>query len=169
MLMIEIIAVFHILLMLLNSFYAFLFKKSWVDYLYLLLVYLIVLHWTFLNGECIITYVFKKLENKHYIAGSHVTDSEVKRFLNVSDTNMNNLMTLHVLLVQVNIILVVLRNKIPIHLYFIYFALTILNYVGCKWFKSNLEKKYLLFQEVMKYTLIAYGIYTLWVLRKRFK
>jgi hypothetical protein len=169
MIMLWLIAVLHILVMLFNSFYAFLFKKSWFDYLYLLFVYSIVLHWTFFNGECIISYAYKKFENKDYIAGSNVNLKDVIQITNLSDSNMTIMMTIHNLLNQVSIILVVLRNKIPIHLYFIFVILAIMTYSGSKWFKSNHQNDtYLLYQEIIKYTLIAYLIYCVWRLKKRF-
>ena len=73
-LLINIIGIVHIAFSILFSVYAFVFKKNWFDKYYLILSYLVFISWTFFDGECLVTYVVKKMENPDYVAGSESTD-----------------------------------------------------------------------------------------------
>lgn len=150
---------FHFLLMCYLSLYGFFTKKSKYDYLYLAIVYLIVLHWTFFNGECCITYFYKKKRNPHYIAGQDPSieyKMAFKKHANLIDflVNINNI------LVAISIYLVAKRNKIPflVCLPFILMAALIIyrNYL----FKDSYKNKnYHQFQEVVRYSCIVYGFW----------
>lgn len=65
------------------SFYIFIFPDDPVyDYTYLLYTFILPFHWTFLNGECLCTYIYKKLSEPGYIAGSQVVENADLHFAN---------------------------------------------------------------------------------------
>jgi hypothetical protein len=72
----QIIGFFHIIATLCFAFYGFT-KKNNFDYYYVVCMFLLLLSWNFLQGECIITYVVKKIENPNYKLGADI--------LNVTD------------------------------------------------------------------------------------
>jgi hypothetical protein len=61
--------VLHILLISFAPFFPLFFPS--LDLLYVLFFLLLYLHWTLLDGECIISLFFKLYENKTYIIGSN--------------------------------------------------------------------------------------------------
>lgn len=70
----EILPYFHIFI---TSYYLYpmLFSKNifW-DKIYLIVVLIIVLNWTVLKGECLLSYIWKKYKNKNYKMGSNTLD-----------------------------------------------------------------------------------------------
>lgn len=58
-----IISVFHTLLTIFVVFYGYFTKKNKFDFFYLFYGYSVILSWTFFNGECFISYYYKKLTN----------------------------------------------------------------------------------------------------------
>lgn len=71
--MIKIIITFlHLLLILYIGLYGFIIKRNVGDYLILFIIYLLLVHWTLLNGECIIIYFDKKIEDYNYVPGKEL-------------------------------------------------------------------------------------------------
>ena len=60
---------FHILLISFAPFFPFFFKGF--DLLYIIFFLLLYLHWTLLDGECIISLFFKLNSDKTYVIGSN--------------------------------------------------------------------------------------------------
>jgi len=58
-----IISVFHALLTIFVMFYGYFTQKNRFDFFYLFYSYSVILSWTFFNGECLISYYYKKLTN----------------------------------------------------------------------------------------------------------
>ena len=57
----KLIAFIHLLLCIFSILYVFLIKNKQYDYIYLIVIYFILLHWALLKGECIISYLYKKM------------------------------------------------------------------------------------------------------------
>jgi len=151
-------------MMVFNSLYGFVFKKSWFDYFYLWAFYAVVLHWMFLNGECWITYAYKKMKDKNYQAGDRVAENEIQPLLNVSDGTYRQIIAAHFFLVGISIYLVAKRNKIPLVLCFVFYFLTLANGFAL----SGLDRKgYEAMKEFIKYALIAFGLVCLWLFNRR--
>jgi hypothetical protein len=70
----EIIGFLHFIFAFFISMYGIIFKKNWFDIVFMYYSVLVILSWTFYNGECVLTYYIKKMENPNYIAGSQSTD-----------------------------------------------------------------------------------------------
>jgi hypothetical protein len=158
------IILIHILIIGLTIGYAFLFKKSIYDYYYLAFTYLALLHWTFLNSECVVTYLFKKIDNPDYIAGEDVHSHEWEVFQ--SKENIYGMNFIKNVLIAVSIYLVCIRNKIS-SLYYVPFIFLSFSYLyGIYMFENHYKNKtFLLLQEMLKYLLLI-GIVLLYIFRK---
>jgi hypothetical protein len=94
------IAFIHLLIILFTIFYVFYTKNKEYDYIYLTYIYFLVLHWTFLNGECICSYYFKKIQNNDYELGSDLSNDDAHYFFG---EYRNYILILIHILVTVNI------------------------------------------------------------------
>jgi len=73
----KLIVLFHFIIFVFGTFYAFLFKKSWVDNYYLIFNYMTALSWTLFKGECIISLFLKKYKDHHYKIGDDVSADDL--------------------------------------------------------------------------------------------
>ncbi len=120
----KIISLLHFLLFLLNTFYAFLFSKNWVDMYYLFLMFFTAISWTILKGECIISVLYKKYKDPTYQIGENQSvDDLTGMFGKKYKPYMEYLNKPIMALQSYNIYIVLLRNKLNVvyaYLYFIY-------------------------------------------------
>jgi hypothetical protein len=152
----------HILIGVLLSFYAFLTKKNPViDYLYILINVGIFLHWTYFNGECILTYYHKKLDNPNYKPGENVNLSE---YSNNFYTKLSNIV-LRIFKI-IGFYIVAKRNNISMYLIIPFiFIHEIYNNIICITPNTYIDKNFQLFQEFVKisiYAIILGGFYNLY-------
>jgi len=103
----------HWLFFFISSVYAFVFKRNWVDYIYIYIAVFIVLHWTLLNGECIITYLHKKQENPEYKAGETSSSNKDMEILPIGETANNYILKGLVLVLLGSIYSTYVRNGFP--------------------------------------------------------
>ena len=158
----------HVAMIIFVSFYVFLFKKNKLDYVYLAYIYLVILHWTFFNGECCVSYIYKRLRYDNYKAGDNLKDNELTSLLHMNPNTVFIMANIHILFVILNVWLIIKRNRIPSMLFALLFLLVGIMFYGSRIFETHKNKSYQVFLEVMKFILIAFGILALWVLRKRF-
>lgn len=64
------IGVFHLAFSILPSLCVFLFASRAVDILFLAFCTIVVITWALFDGECIISYIAKKIDNPDYVMGS---------------------------------------------------------------------------------------------------
>jgi hypothetical protein len=163
------IGIIHIFTAVLISIYAFIFKNPTADYLYLFIVYFLLLHWTFLNSECVISYVIKKMKNKNYVAGEATGKSEM---FDVFAKN-NYLIYFFDFIVNVvwtiTVYLVLVRNKFNLF-YYLPFVFLFGIYKAAILYSTNHHKntRFLILQDSIKYSLILYGFFFIPLLFKRF-
>ena len=73
----KVVGVIHAIILLFLIFYAFLFKKSRFDYVYLIVEYCIYWSWTFHNGQCPVSYYYAKwIDQKTSKEIEEIIDSE---------------------------------------------------------------------------------------------
>ena len=161
--MLVIFAIFHIILIIVLSFYCFIFKKSDLDYLYLGYIYIIPLQWTFLNGECLMSYVLKKRQNPRYVAGSN-PDNEIKTTFKKHANLVNIASLFQHIFVMINFIIVSNRNQISYLFYIPYIIVIEVYYAGLYFLKG---RNFYILQEIVKFTLIIGAIISLIYLKKR--
>jgi hypothetical protein len=72
----ELILLIHIIICLYLSFYALIIKNTKYDYIYLMFLYFIIIHWLFFKGNCILSYLFKKIQDNNYELNSYPKDDD---------------------------------------------------------------------------------------------
>lgn len=120
----KIISFFHFLLFLLNTFYAFLFKKNKFDMYYLLLMFFTAISWTVCKGECIISVLYKKYKDPMYQIGENQSVDDLTGMFGPTYKPYMEYLNKPIMALQsYNIYLVLLRNHFNVvyaYLYFIY-------------------------------------------------
>jgi len=157
---------FHWVGIILMSTYAFIFKKNLFDYVYLLIFYFMFLHWTFLNGECIITYASKCVSNPNYVAGEDVHMDDLRKLIGENDTTYLIAKIIKDVFKYLSFCLVCIRNRIP-EAFYLPFLLLLIIYT-CTIHNTEYpynDESFIVFQEVTKYILIVGGI--LFLFRKK--
>ena len=143
---------FHVFFSVFVSLYGIFFKKSRLDYIYILYSVFVVVTWTFYNGECLVTYYIKKKENKNYNAGEESTDMKDMYLLFGSKNIVYAMVTFFVFVNSISVYIVLKRNNYPS---FIYYSFPIVNImytlaIRISTFKLHENKIFLFFQEIVK-------------------
>ncbi len=105
----------HLLIILSIYFYIFYIKNKKYDYFYLILLYFILLQWTIFN-ECIVSYVYKKINNNDYVAGSEFENDD----LNIIFGEYRYYIQIFDIILILNIYIVFKRNNIKNNIIYIY-------------------------------------------------
>jgi hypothetical protein len=107
--MIENFIVFlHITIILYLSLYALIIQNTKYDYIYIISLYFIVIHWLFIKGECILSYLYKKIKNNNYKLG---TDFKYDDYYYLFGENKNIILNIKNALIFLNIIILYNRNN----------------------------------------------------------
>lgn len=139
-------------------------RTSW-DSLFLLITYVLVLHWTFYNGECVVSYLAKKKEDPEYVAGSDVFDLKDMSDTGISPETIRIIMNILLLLWFYSTFVVLKRNRYPMA-FTIPFVFILIFYNGLlRWFHDNPNFK--LLQNVSMVSLILLGIYAVYLIYKK--
>jgi hypothetical protein len=124
----QLILAFHVIIYLIGGFYAFLFKKNWLDFLYVSIFFLVGLSWTLFKGECIISYVLKKRKDPTYQMGDDTSPEDLSSLFGKNTAFFLNFSPFFFVLQVFNIYLVLKRNQLQT-----FYALLFLVYpVGLK-------------------------------------
>lgn len=159
----------HLLIGVISALYGFIIPKNPFDYVYLILYYLTVTHWTFLNGECCISYYFKVKNDPTYIPGKDPNKNETEILFKAHENTINHAMFIRNLFVSVSLYLVFERCKIPKSISLSFIFLFLFYYV----FKISTHEPYkneifLIVQEIIKYLLLLIGIVLFYRIYRRF-
>lgn len=103
-------------------------KKHWFDTLYIYYFILVNIHWFFLNGECLIAYLYTKYHNKDYKAGDnpYANNDIIDLFSGYLPEHITQVLILILLILYlINVYFVLARNDF--HIYII--LLLIFSYV----------------------------------------
>jgi hypothetical protein len=157
----KIIPGLHCILATILSGYAFIFKKNNFDFFYLFWSYFILLHWTFLNGECAISYYFKKQKDKNYVAGKDLHNDEfkilLKEYVNI----------IKIFFIVINILLVISvyitfkRNNIPSYISISFLSIYEIYFYGLYFFSNHYKNEnFFIFQNVIRFLIILNIIFT---------
>ncbi len=158
--LIEVIGILHLSFAIFASFYAFLFKKSWIDYLFILYVLITILSWTFYNGECLITYQFKKKEDPNYIAGQNSNDMKDMYMLMPNPLLANAILLIKFFFHLLSEFIVLSRNKFPTLICYLLPAIH-LSYSSSLYVFNYQDNLFLVYQEICKILLILILLYSL--------
>jgi hypothetical protein len=113
----KLIVFIHLLLCIFSILYVFLIKNKQYDYIYLIVIYFILLHWTFLKGECIISYLYKKMQNNDYEIGSNTKTDDLEYFFGEYTNYFHFFIQI---LTAINIYMLCKRNNIKYHVTFMF-------------------------------------------------
>jgi len=161
------VGLIHVMSATLFAFYGLLFKKNKLDLIYLFIMYFLLLHWTFFNGECVISYVVKLQENPDYKAGENAKNTDMEEIYPNEFLKTWVPMIMNITWV-ISIYLVFLRNKIGSIYCGIFLYLYVIYKLASKYMlPHNTNSVFLHTQEITKYSLILYGIFFLPILFKR--
>lgn len=164
----KLIGVLHAFFALFISFYGLIFKKNWFDYIYLFYTIIVLISWTFYNGECVLTYLIKKNKDKNYIAGTESTDLKDMYLVFGSKEIVYFIVTILLFINVISLYLVLKRNNFP---YFIYYPLPLfqlLYTISLRIEHKNLHKNklFLISQNFFKIYFIINLIYILYITYK---
>lgn len=144
---ITIIGLFHLIHSPLLVIFPFVFNNFTSDILYINYFFFIMFLYTFVNGECPISYVCKLMIDNKYIAGSNITYyPEMERLL--SQRNIVYYFGTTTLSYMVTLLIVIFRTN-TLH----YAAFTLFILLNYYYFIHNQGNLYIV-QEITKYTLM---------------
>lgn len=103
-----IIHIIHILIRLYMSSYAIIFKDNKYDYIYFMIIYLIIFHWLFFKGECLLEYLYKKILNNNYELGSNLELGDFNYLFGEYNILIRNISRIFILL---NMYIIYKRNN----------------------------------------------------------
>ncbi len=147
----------HLIIPIIQSVYCFIFKRNWFDIFYIFVLYFIYLHWSFFNGECIISYWHKKKLDSTYIAGQDVFAHDYSEIFNSTMSYLFAVFTN--IFAMYNLYIIFKRNKLPLQLVYAFIIITQIYFFGIKLFDEPYKNNsYLLFQDIYKYLLLLWGI-----------
>ena len=129
----------HFLFALFIGFYGIVTKKNKFDIFYIYGILLLVISWTFYDGECPITYYVKKSKNKNYIAGedSNDLDEIFSSFASIKNIVKQIIFISNFLLV-ISLYLVLSRNYNHWYIIFIIPLFTLIYLMACLLLRSGI-------------------------------
>jgi len=111
----KVIAVTHLIIAFLYSFYAFIFPKNFVhDYLYFVLLTTIQISWLLFQHECPFSYFYKQIHYPNYKVGHTTTLDDFNELNESSKTNNSNSIvdTIFTVFLIASIIITGVRSKL---------------------------------------------------------
>ena len=150
----------HLSLSLILASYLFIVRtRNKLDFFYVFSVYGMFLHWTFLNGECIVSYWSKKKQNRDYIAGQNSFHHDFHRELNDVPPfvlRIYNILCFSIILYNISVVST--RNYVPLWVAIAFIVLNVSYYVGSYLFKNlHKNRNFHFFQDIIKYSLIIWA------------
>ena len=149
----ELISFIHLFGISFIILYIFLIKNKKYDYFYLGFIYFILLHWAFLKGECIISYLYKKMQNNDYEMGSNIKTDDIEYFCGKYTYYLHITISI---LIAINIYMLCKRNNIKnyITFMFIFVYITFVSLLNL----LDINQMNQLF-DIIKISLIFFGLY----------
>jgi hypothetical protein len=109
------IGLFHFIHSPLLIFYPFWINNWTYDIYYINYFFIIIFAYTFINGECPISYISKLLINRNYIAGTNINYSPEMKYIFSSNTNISRYFQITTSLYIISLSFVIYRANIPIY------------------------------------------------------
>ena len=152
---ISLIVLIHLLIRFFTIFYVFYTKNNKYDYIYLTYLYFLILHWTFFNGECILTIFYNKIVNNDY-------ENEIDEidFIFIFGKYKKYLIIFFHILMTINIYMVCKRNNIKDYIIFL-FILLFLSCSFCKYYfiDHHINTNFKFVNKIIQISLIYFGLY----------
>jgi hypothetical protein len=145
---ISLIVLIHLLIRFFTIFYVFYTLNNKYDYIYLTYLYFLILHWTFFNGECILTIFYNKIVNNENDENDEID------FIFILGKYKKYLIIFFHILMTINIYMVCKRNNIKDYIIFI-FILLFLSCSFSKYYFTNFK----CVNKIIQISLIYFGLY----------
>jgi hypothetical protein len=147
---------FHLCVMIFVPLYLCFNRVVWIDMASILILLLVLLSWTFLNGECPITYISKLYSDPDYQAGNDNTDIEDILFIFGGNELLQNIFIKSALLaIAVSLFILLKRNNCPIYVYGLTPAVFLAYIFSFRYFTDIVHNIYFhRFQECIKVFLV---------------
>lgn len=162
-------SILHCIIFVLFGIYGFIFQKNPFDYIFLIVTYITVTHWSFLNGECLVAYLYKKKIDPTYIPGKDLHRNDFDVIYKFSPETMKLIVLLQTIGWGISLYIVLKRCNFDKYMIYsfvlLYFAFYILRISTTDHYKN---KTYLILQEIIKYFFLLYGIIFFYILYKRY-
>jgi hypothetical protein len=158
----QVIGIFHALFAIAISFYGIIFRKSWFDVLFVLYTLIVLISWTFYNGDCPLTYYIKKDYNQNYVAGEDPTDLQDMYLVFGNKEIVYIIITIAVVFNVISSFIVLKRNGFSSYIYYGIPCFHLLYLISLRTF-TNLHKNgiFLFLQNIFKIIFIIYLIIVL--------
>jgi hypothetical protein len=156
MIIIVLIGLFHMVHSPLLIVFPLIVKNYVSDIFYIIYFFTILFLYTFINGECPISYICKKIIDKNYIAGSNIQYYPEMLYLLHNQKRINYYFGTMTFFYIVILFLVIFRTNTFSYLLFFTFIVLSIYFLFIHNFFSNLKNKKIYFsiiQEITKYTL----------------
>lgn len=156
------IGTFHALFAIIISFYGILFRKSWFDVIFVIYTLIVLISWTFYNGDCFLTYYIKKYYNQNYVAGEDPTDLQDMYLLFGNKEMTYIIITITIVFNVISSFIVLKRNGFSSYIYYGIPFFHLLYTISLRTF-THLYKnsRFLLLQNIFKIIFIIYLIIVL--------
>jgi hypothetical protein len=144
--------------------YGVLFRKNPGDWAFLIVSLIILIHWTLLNGECLVSYVHKSNEDPEYIAGSEVFNSKDMYVLGIPEEVIRYIMGAFVFVWAASIYFVMQRNGFPLSLIILFLFFFFVYNGSLRWFDKHYENPS--FHIVQHACLISFVVVSVFVVQR---
>lgn len=135
----------HLLMFCFTASYLLFFKeKHWFDVYYILYFIFVNIHWYFLNGECLIAYLYTKYFDASYVPGNtpHANNDIINIFNAFLPTSVIHIIILVLLaLYLVNVYFVLKRNSFN-HIIIIIMIISYILYILSMRINLNFSQQY---------------------------
>ena len=118
----EFVKSFHLFITIIASIYIFIFPKKY-DLFYMIYILLIYIQWKYFNGECLTSYLEKKVHHNGYTLGSFPYQHKF-----IEDTYVS-FKTFFVILIAINILIVGYRSFNNPYIRFIIFLIVFIYFI----------------------------------------
>ena len=151
---IKIIGLFHLFHSPLLVLFPFIVKTFTTDILYISYFFAIMFLYTFVNGECPISYVCKIIIDKNYIAGSNITYYPEMEYLLQNKKTINYYFgTMTFLYIKILFFVIFRTNTMSYILFFVFVLLFNYFLLVRDYFSIKNRIYFIIFQEITKYIL----------------
>lgn len=152
---VTILGFFHLIHSPLLVLFPFIINSFVLDIFYINYFLSIMFLYTFIDGECPISYICKKINNKNYIAGSNITYYPEMKYLINNQQYINYYFGLMTIMYILTLFFVIFRTNIYSHfLAFTFFVLFNYFLIIRDYFPIKDRGFFIVFQKFTKYTLL---------------
>jgi hypothetical protein len=152
---IQFIGIFHIIHSPLLVLFPFCTNDLFSDILYIFYFFAIMFSYTFINGECPISYVSKKILDQQYIAGENITHYPEMLSLVSTETYIHYYFTTMTILYMFSLFYVIHRTNLPLYFFILPFIILFVYFLFIRniYFERT-SSHFKTIQEITKYSLL---------------